>query len=370
MQDNTDCKFFIDSSNPNVIKKALKVYKGVPLINSINYETDINLFNEYEMYSPAYIFMEIKEGIINEICRNPLPVKLNKHNILVDCCVEPLDINPNAFNELSDRIKNVPEEYQIILGISNLSHHFLDRKGIDTNAYALLKNRCIFIANTQNVLYNDSMINILYNTPTDKKLMDVKDYIVNGVIPNDETIKSFLDKDSIEVIEKKILDALNFIGEQFEARKITTYELQAAAKVTKILLNKYFPTDLNNSKPEIIIATVKGDFHDIGKTIVCSLMSAHKISFIDLGVNVSIDSISQTLIKYPSIKIVALSGLIYPSVDEAKNDIEYIHKNFESVEVYVGGAVFNNAIAKDINADGYFSTALESVNYFAKLLNK
>jgi 5-methyltetrahydrofolate--homocysteine methyltransferase len=150
---------------------------------------------------------------------------------------------------------------------------------------------------------------------------------------------------------------------------ITTYDLQASAKVTKLVFNEIFPTNESIS-PQVIIATVEGDFHDIGKTIVCSLMSAHKISYIDLGVNVSIDKIIKTLNSNNTIKILALSGLIYPSIEQAKKTIKIIHEKFPKILVYVGGAVFDKKIANSIEADGYFATALESVDAFVKILKK
>jgi 5-methyltetrahydrofolate--homocysteine methyltransferase len=371
LQENTDCKFLIDSSNPNAILKVLEIYKGVPIINSINFDTTQNIFNKFEQFRPIYVFMTMKNGIICDI-GHKVPNYLSIHNTYIDCCVESLDVNPNAFNELVKRVDALNyDNYRVLLGISNLSHHFTDRKIIDCAAYEVLKNRCAFIAKVDNVKYYARGMDLIRNIPSIQsgQLKKLEDYIINGIIPSKDILQGFITTMSKKEIEEKVLESLNYIGLQFEKRVITTYNLQSSARVSKLIFNEIFPVS-GNTTPEVVIATVEGDFHDIGKTIVCSLMSAHKISFVDLGVNVPYEKIAKTISANTDVKIVGLSGLIYPSIDQAKKIIELVHKNFPGVLVYVGGAVFDKNVAKTINADGYFATALESVDAFLKILKK
>jgi hypothetical protein len=218
LQENTDCKYLIDSTNPDAIMEALKVYKGVPIINSINYDTAQTVFQKFNQFRPIYVFMTMKNG---KICDNnrSLPFFLNVHNTYIDCCVESLDVNPNAFINLNTRINKLPyEQYRILIGISNISHNLRDRKIIDCAAYESLKDRCAFIAKIDNVKYYSKAVQILNNIPNIKRLESIEDYIINGVIPNNDILNSFLSSMSKSEIEAKILESLNFIGLQFEKK--------------------------------------------------------------------------------------------------------------------------------------------------------
>ena len=188
----------------------------------------------------------------------------------------------------------------------------------------------------------------------------------------DCTAKLLENTDSMEVVNEVLIPALDKIGEEFEKGTLFLPQLimsasvaQAAFEVIRKFMIKSDAAPV--SKGKIVIATVKGDVHDIGKNIVKVLLENYGYDVIDLGKDVPYQAVVDA-VKENDVKLVGLSALMTTTLVSMKETIELLHENNLDCKVMVGGAVLTPEYAKEIHADFYAKDAKESVDIAKRVL--
>lgn len=196
-----------------------------------------------------------------------------------------------------------------------------------------------------------------------------KEEVIN--LANEAIEKGF---NPLEVIERGLSEGARIVGDKFETLEIFLTELMLTAEAMKaginILLSE-IPDGKRATKGTIIIGTVRGDIHDIGKSIMASLLQANGFNVYDLGVNVSSLKFIEEAEKVNT-DIIMLSALMTTSLVEQKDLLRYLEDTGkrEKFIVVVGGGAATQEWSKEIKADGYAETAIEGVKLAAHLMEK
>lgn len=215
------------------------------------------------------------------------------------------------------------------------------------------------------------------NQKADKSQMAEKstlaDAIIHGLKEDTSQITKEMLKtmDSLEIINKHLIVGLDFVGKKFEEKTMYLPQLLMAAEAAKSAFGEirdYMEKSgkKGKSKGRIVIATVKGDIHDIGKNIVKVLLENYDFDVIDLGKDVPPEKIVQTC-KEQNIKLVGLSALMTTTVASMEETIKLLRKECPQTKVCVGGAVMTQEYADKIGADFYGKDAMDTVRYALKL---
>ena len=200
---------------------------------------------------------------------------------------------------------------------------------------------------------------------------DLKEIIIKGL--KDEAKKlshDLLGKyDSLEIVNKFMIPALDIVGEKYEKQEIFLPQLLRSAETSKIV----FETIREKSSKEtettedkkILLATVKGDIHDIGKNIVKLILENYGYKIIDLGKDVDMEKIVETAVKEKT-SLIGLSALMTTTVKNMEYTIEALKKEIPQVKIMVGGAVLTPDYAAKIGADYYSKDARGAVDIAKK----
>ena len=192
------------------------------------------------------------------------------------------------------------------------------------------------------------------------------------------TVELLKTKSAVEIIDTCIVPALDNVGKDFESGKKFLPQLllsadTVASSFAEIKKHLAASGQKQESKGTIVMATVYGDIHDIGKNIVCSMLENYGYTVIDLGKNVPSQKIIDIVLK-ENIKLVGLSALMTTTVDSMENTIKELHQalkeNKRQCKIMVGGAVLTEDYAKKINADYYTKDAMQSVAVAKKVFEK
>ncbi|MDR1017536.1 MAG: homocysteine S-methyltransferase family protein [Lachnospiraceae bacterium] len=200
-----------------------------------------------------------------------------------------------------------------------------------------------------------------------KKRTPLEDKIIKGlkdgaVADAKEALKNI---EPMDIIEEQIMPALDYVGENYEAGKIYLPGLLMSAEAAKgafaIISDEMEKNSVvSEKKDKVVIATVEGDIHDIGKNIVKVLLANYGFEVIDLGKDVKPELIIETVAKTGA-KLVGLSALMTTTLPAMKKTVELVKENFTDVKTMIGGAVVTDDYRKEIGADFYGKDAMESV---------
>jgi corrinoid protein of di/trimethylamine methyltransferase len=192
-----------------------------------------------------------------------------------------------------------------------------------------------------------------------------------------QTTKTSLDKgENPQEILSALTAALRDVGEKFESGEFFLVELVSAGEAAKTVISKYLKPALEKIGAKskhlgvIVIGTVAGDIHDIGKSIVTSMLFAAGFEILDLGVDVSAEKFIET-VKKGNVDVVAMSALLSTTLPMQRETIEALKEKDlrNKVKVIVGGSPVTEEWVKEIGADGYADNASEAVRLVKKLLN-
>ena len=171
--------------------------------------------------------------------------------------------------------------------------------------------------------------------------------------------------DPLDVVNGQIIPALDVVGKGFEAKTVFLPQLLMSAEAAKAAFEAVkaaMPASDQPSKGKIVLATVKGDIHDIGKNIVRTLLSNYGYEVIDLGKDVPPQKIVDCALEH-DVKLVGLSALMTTTVPAMEETIALLRKSGSRAKVVVGGAVLTQEYADMIHADHYAKDAMETVRY-------
>ncbi len=405
----------IDSTIPEVLEAALRVYCGKPIVNSVNgEEKSLNtVLPLVKKYGAAVVGLTLDEGgipkkaedrfaIAEKILNRALEYGIPKENVYIDCLTLTASAEQDGVVETLKAVNMVKTELGLktVLGVSNISfglpnrelinHTFLTlalENGLDlpiinpnvatmsgsVRAYRLLKG---IDKNSKDYIdaYNNMNAVVLQSqTIVADDTHDLAYAISKGLKNEGANITRELlkEKDSMDIVNNILIPALDEAGSKFEAGKIFLPQLilsaevaQAAFAVIKEEISKNGSATVEKGK--VILATVKGDIHDIGKNIVKVLLENYGYKVIDLGKDVDYQTVVDAAITHQA-KLVGLSALMTTTLVSMKETIALLRENNVDCKVVVGGAVLTKSYAKEIGADYYAKDAKESVDV-AKLV--
>lgn len=398
----------IDSSSPEVIEQACRYYNGKPLINSVNGKDSVMeaIFPIVKKYGGVVIGLTLEDGIpllaeerleiAKKIIRKASEYGIDKKDIIIDCLTLTASAQQKEVKETLKALTLVKQELGVhtVLGVSNVSFGLPNRpllnrtfltlamqSGLDLPIINPLDEQLMGTIDAYRVLYNydqESTHYILKQSqvqtikPVSQISFSLKDIIIHGLKDEvkEKTKEVLQTTDAMKVINDIIIPALNQVGQDYETNKIFLPQLIQAAETTKLafeVVKSTFHIDGQTRGP-ILMCTVEGDIHDIGKNIVKVVLESYGYQVIDLGKDVKIETIVEAYHKYHPLMI-GLSALMTTTVVNMKRTIEALHAEKCQCPIWVGGAVLTQDIADEIGADYYCKDAMESVALLNKVLS-
>ena len=397
----------IDSSNYEALAKACRYYNGKPIINSVNGkdETMEAIFPIVKKYGGVVIGLTLDENGIPPLAKDRFEIAkkiiekaksygIDKKDILIDCLVLTASAKQA---EVMETIKAVALVKQLgvhtVLGVSNVSFGLPNRPllnktflamamsaGLDLPIINPLDQELMATIQAFNVLYNydkdaTTYINHQTNqttltTPTQSSF-SLSEIIIHGL--KDEVSKATKEllktTPALEIVNNILIPALNNVGKQYEQNLIFLPQLIQSAEASKIAFEIIKETfkETTATKGPIIIATVHGDIHDIGKNIVKVVLESYGYKVIDLGKDVAPEIIVDAYYKYQP-KAIGLSALMTTTVISMEKTIKMLKEIDNMCPIFVGGAVLTADFAKEINADYYAKDAMEAVEIMNQII--
>lgn len=412
----------IDSPNPEVLEAGARVYNGKPIINSVNgkEENMKKVFPIVKKYGGCVIALTIDEDGIPNTCEGRVKIAgkiictaesygINKKDIIIDCLALTVSAQQKEVLETVKAVKMIKERFGVrtVLGVSNVSFGMPKRKilnrtflaialnaGLDLpiinsadegmketlDAFEILNNmdkegkRYIskYSAKSSDKMTNSEEKNILKENDCNKK-KDLKQIIIDGMEKEAIELTEQLLKtmDPMEIVNTYIIPALDTVGDEYETEEIFLPQLIQSAETVKKSFEAIKRDILERGqndieKGKIVLATVKGDIHDIGKNIVKVLLENYGFNVIDLGKDVPIEEVVKA-VKENDVRLVGLSALMTTTVVNMKKTIEALRENKLDCKIFVGGAVLNENYAEMIGADFYAKDARESVKIASEI---
>lgn len=421
----------IDSSHVDIIEHALRIYPGRALINSISLEKEKfdKLLPIAAKYGAMFILlplsdeglpkdMEEKKRIIHTVYERAVSLGFAKEDIVVDGLVATVGANKNAALETLETIEYCKKEMGLatICGLSNISFGLPERSFVNTAflTMAIAKGLTMAIANpSQELLMNaayasDLLLNkeeadicyienvkpLVMETGTDVKTKNdastpnaigenqigrgIRSRLYENVLKGNkrtmiEDVKAFLAEGNSpqSVIEEHLIPAINEVGVLFDEKKYFLPQLISSAEAMESAISYVEPllpkTEGGKEMPVIVMATVEGDIHDIGKNLVVLMLKNYGYRVVDLGKDVPKEVIIESAIREKA-DIIGLSALMTTTMMRMKDVVEYAKEKNVASKIIIGGAVITQSFADEIGADGYSKDAAEACRLVERLL--
>ncbi|NFA60289.1 homocysteine S-methyltransferase family protein [Clostridium sporogenes] len=408
IQSIIDTPLQIDSNNTKVIEKALRVYNGKAIVNSVNGEEKIldSVLPLIKKYGASVVGLTLDDKgipkkaeerlkIAEKIVNKALDYGIKRKDIFIDCLVLTASAQQEDVRETLKAVTLVKEKLNVktILGVSNISFGLPNRELINKTFLAMSlqsgldlpilnpnNKEMINIINAYKVLNNEDKGSANYiekytkeisnskEVKTPKSNVTLKEIVIKGIKEEaySKTKELIKDRDELSIINEELIPALDEVGEKYEEGIIFLPQLIQSAETVKkafTAIKEKLREDNSPkiSKGKILMATVKGDIHDIGKNIVKVILENYGFDIIDLGKDVEAEKIVEE-VKKNNIKLVGLSALMTTTVNSMKETIRILKERGMDCKVFVGGAVLNEEYAEMINADYYAKDAKEAVD--------
>ncbi|MEE0944472.1 MAG: homocysteine S-methyltransferase family protein [Clostridia bacterium] len=399
----------IDTSDTAAMEKALRYYNGKALVNSVNgkEESLSTVLPLVKKYGAAVVCLTLDESGIPDTAEGRIEIAkkivaraeeygIGHENLIIDALAMTISTgvdNAKITLDTIDYLRNVMG-LNTVLGVSNISFGLPARENINAVFFANALERGLS-AGIINPL-SDSMMTayraFLALHAYDKDCAEyiaafadtkpapvstntaitLRDAVIKGLLEDAYTAAKELLKTTapLDIINGELIPALDIVGTGFEQNKIFLPQLLISADAAKrgfdaIKEHMIETNTVSDSKGDIVLATVKGDIHDIGKNIVKVLLENYGYNVIDLGKDVPPKTVVETVLKN-NIKLVGLSALMTTTVCSMEETINHLRAKTDC-KIMVGGAVLTDDYAKSIGADFYAKDALGAVRIANKL---
>lgn len=416
VQEIVNVPLSLDSSFPEALNQACKHCAGKPLINSVNGETEkLDLIMPIaKRYGASLIALTVDEDGIPETWQKRIEIaekilqsadkyKIERNEVIFDYLTLSASSSPEQAGETLEALRQSKirfPECKTLLGVSNISFGLPSRQTINSTflQMALKAGLDIAICNPSvdwtidDVYARDLLTN---KDPNAKKYVarfsntakisavkeeiaiSPKDKLFNAIINGDkeyiiELIDEILKEDNnpLFISNELILKALNVVGEKFNSKEFFLPQVIMAAEASQAAFAHIKPM-LKKEKGavygKVVMATVKGDVHDIGKNIVCAVLESFGFEVYDVGKNVDKEIIIQKA-KECDADIIGLSALMTTTMVEMEKVIELKKSLNMDIKIMVGGAPVTRAFAKSIGAEGYSRDAIEAARVASELI--
>lgn len=406
LQAITSVPLQIDTSNYEAMAGSLRLYNGKPLLNSVcgKEESMAKVLPLAKKYGAAVVALALDESGIPETAEGRINIAekiiaraaeygIEKRNIIVDPLALTISTGgDNAKIDLEVLRELKKRGIKTVMGVSNISFGLPARDAVNSAFFVLAMEaglNCAII-NPQ----SEAMMAAYYafgalsgldegckeyvakfadaastkNIAPQAADYSLHDAIVKGLREQSEkAVKELLaDKQPLDIINGEMIPALDYVGKGFEERRIFLPQLLMSAEAAKAAFNVIrdkmaVEGGSQSNGIKVILATVKGDIHDIGKNIVKVLFENYGYQVIDLGKDVPPEKIAETAVKN-NVNIVGLSALMTTTVGAMEETIKAL-RQAGSFKIIVGGAVLTQDYADSIGADCYAPNAVSAVNY-------
>lgn len=410
IQGMTDIPLQLDSTIPEVLEAGLRVYNGKPIVNSVNGEKASleKILPIVKKYGACVIGLTLDENgipkkaddrfaIAKRILDAAVAIGIPKNNVFIDCLTLTASAEQAGVVETLKAVKRVKTELGLktALGVSNISFGLPNREAVNrtfltlalengldlpiinpniasmmeaVRAYKLLRgideNSVAFIE-----AYSSDMNSgkVKPDLNAGKTEMTLEYAMTHGLKEECGKIASKLleTTEPMDIIDNMLIPILDETGKQFEAGKVFLPQLiqtagtaQAVFAVIKDTLIKQNAAPVSRGK--VVMATVKGDIHDIGKNIVKVILENYGYTVIDLGRDVPCQTVVDAAIEH-KVKLVGLSALMTTTLGAMEETIRLLNEQYPECKTVVGGAVLTPEYAKSISADFYAKDAMDTV---------
>ena len=424
IQSVTDLPLQIDSSDPEAIEAGLRVVNGKAIVNSVNGEQAVldRILPIAKKYGAAVVGLtmdangippkaEERFAIAERILHAAGAHGIAKEDVFIDCLTLTVSAEQDKAVEILRAMKMVHDRLGLhcVLGVSNISFglprrnlittgfltlamaHGLDLPIINPNSVEVMNAIRVF-----NVLYNrdrnaeayiEACMNMPEETPKTAAIAKpAKASQTGDVHPLMGAIAKGLKEDAahrtqqlldggmteLDVVNTLLIPALDLVGDRFERGEIFLPQLINAAGAAQEAFERIKASIAARgaesvSKGKIIVATVKGDIHDIGKNIVKTILENYGYQVLDLGRDVPIETVVETAVNQ-DVRLIGLSALMTTTLGSMEQTIRALRESGHACKVWVGGAVLTPDYAEKIGADFYARDAKESVDIARKVL--
>lgn len=400
----------LDSTSPEVLEKALRIYTGKAIINSVNGEEKSlsAVLPLAKKYGAAIVGLTLDEDGIPEtvekrvevaekIINRAIEIGIPKDDIIIDCLTMTVSAKQSAAQITLEAMKQVKEKFGVktTLGVSNVSFGLPQREVVNTAFVTLaLENGLdlpIMNPNSASMIGAVRAYKVLKAIDKDsvqyissfagekapvqeKKELTIGECIEKGLKNQgaELTEKALKETDAQDLINNMLIPALDNVGAGFESGKLFLPQLMRAADAAGACFEVIKETmKKNNTKTEskgrIILATVKGDVHDIGKNIVKTVLENYGYDVVDLGRDVDPEEVVKEQKKH-NVKLVGLSALMTTTLPAMEATVKALKEAKADCKIMVGGAVLTPEYAEKIGADFYAKDAKMSADIAKKVL--
>lgn len=423
LQAVTDLPLQLDSSNPEALSRALRIYNGKPIVNSVNGEqkTLDEILPLCKKYGAAVVGLTLDEqgiptsaegrfAIAQKIVKAATEIGIPKEDIYIDCLTLTASAQQEGAAQTLEALSRCKRELGVrtVLGVSNISFGLPCRGYLNTTfltmamvagldlaimnpntpemmaavrAYRVLtsqdKQSADYVAvyadvqiQTQQVSKNATPVQ--NNTTVDDPLFDAVRRGLKGEAKA-AAEAALATKEPLDVVNASLIPALDVVGDGFEKGTIFLPQLLQAATAAQAAFDAVKAKIAEQGQPQsaakgkIVVATVKGDVHDIGKNIVRVILENYGYDVLDLGRDVPPERVVEA-VRTTGAKLVGLSALMTTTVPNMKATIDALHAAKLDCQVWVGGAVLTPGYAKEIGADFYCKDAKASADLAKQIL--
>lgn len=407
----------IDTTDISAMEGALRIYNGKAMINSVNGKEEVmkEVFPLAKKYGGFVVCLTLDEEgipdnadrrieIANKIIKTAESYGIKKKDLIFDPLAMAVSSDQNAALATLESVKRLTDELHVktSLGVSNVSfglpnrdfitssffimtmqnglsaaimnpfslemqkvyHTFLALKGLDDNCKGYIDFAANITVDSANTTKTASA-GQASNAPDGLRGAIVKGLKEEAAVLAAKELESV---DGLTLINEQIVPALDIVGVGFENKTMFLPQLLMSAEAAKAAFDEVKKTIKAGSgkKNSVILATVKGDIHDIGKNIVKVILENYGYNVIDLGKDVEPELIVNRAIE-DNIELVGLSALMTTTVPAMEETIKLLHEKKPDCKVVVGGAVLTQEYADMIGADKYAGNAMETVRYAEEL---
>ena len=405
----------IDSSDPEAIERVMRVYNGKPMVNSVNGKRESldAILPIVKKYGGVLVGLCLDENGIPPMAEDRVRIAadiadaaseygIKKRDLVMDALTLTISAQQRESAETIKALGMIKDKLGIktVLGVSNISFGLPRREIINGTFFALALqsglDACIInpcaepMMNAYRAYLALSCIDkdcagyvaaysgttaqttVTRNEPLPKRggeRGELFDTIVKGLRDKAyQQTKTLLERqDSMEIINGILIPALDEVGREFESGRMFLPQLIMSAETVKCSFDAIKESiaasgEKSSSRGKVVIATVKGDIHDIGKNIVKVLLENYGYDVYDLGKDVPPEKVVSCM-RENGIRLCGLSALMTTTVGSMEETIKAIRAEFDDAKVFVGGAVLTHQYADMIGADAYCKDAPASVSY-------
>lgn len=413
-----DLPLQIDTSDSAAMEAALRRYDGKAMINSVSgkAESMAAVFPIAKKYGGLIVALTLDEGGIPDTAEERVDIakrilaEAEKYGIeKKDLIFDPLAMTVSADKNAAVETLRAVEMLNALgcktsLGVSNVSFGLPERDAITSGFFTLalgsglsaaimnpyseammksyyayralvgLDDNCAdYIEFAQSLPKQTVVTTATSEKPKEEYSSELQKSIIKGLKERAAALTEALigNEPPLEIVKNEIIPALDAVGLGFEKKTVYLPQLLMSAEAAKCafeVIKAHTPSGAATGKPPFVLATVKGDIHDIGKNIVKLILENYGYPVIDLGRDVPPERVAQEVVRTKA-PLVGLSALMTTTVPAMEETIKVLRADAPWAKIVVGGAVLNREYAEQIGADAYAEDAMETVRYAETVIN-